>query len=240
MELEKSMGFRSAFNFVPERYPVSSALQRELVHEGFEIGVHGLKHDGKLFLSRTKFQEDAVRINRYLREWGSVGFVSPSMHRNLAWMHDLKIEYDASTFDTDPFEPQPGGVETIFPFTVHGEHGQRGYVELPYTLPQDFTLFVLMKEPDITIWKMKVDWIAENGGMALLITHPDYMAGDQETCQADEYPIGRYREFLDYVRRQYSGQYWHALPRDIARFWRQGALDVDRVNGSRKLEITQC
>jgi peptidoglycan/xylan/chitin deacetylase (PgdA/CDA1 family) len=240
MELEKSMGFRSAFNFVPERYQVATALQRELVQAGFEIGVHGLKHDGKLFLSRTKFQQDAIRINQYLREWGSVGFVSPSMHRNLAWMHDLNIEYDASTFDTDPFEPQPGGVETIFPFTVHGESGRPGYVELPYTLPQDFTLFVLMKEPDIKIWKTKLDWIAENGGMALLITHPDYMAREQDERQTDEYPIERYREFLDYAQRQYAGQYWHALPRDVARFWRQGAFAVDHRDVARKLEITLC
>ena len=30
----------------------------------------------------------------------------------------LNIAYDASTFDTDPFEPQPDGVNTIFPFWV--------------------------------------------------------------------------------------------------------------------------
>jgi hypothetical protein len=48
----------------------------------------------------------------------------------------------------------------------------RGYVELPYTLPQDFTLFTVMREKDIDIWKKKLDWIVEKGGMALLITHP--------------------------------------------------------------------
>jgi hypothetical protein len=48
----------------------------------------------------------------------------------------------------------------------------RGYVELPYPLPQDFTLFTVMREKDIDIWKKKLDWIVEKGGMALLITHP--------------------------------------------------------------------
>ncbi|MFZ5877411.1 MAG: hypothetical protein ACOYXU_13535 [Nitrospirota bacterium] len=240
MDLEKSMGFRSSFNFVPERYPVSSALRRELVAEGFEVGVHGLKHDGKLFLSRATFQEGAIRINRYLKDWGAVGFVSPSMHRNLTWMHDLDIEYDASTFDTDPFEPQPGGVETIFPFTVQGEHGRRGYVELPYTLPQDFTLFVLMKEHDIGIWKKKLDWIVANGGMALLITHPDYMAREQDERRVDEYPIARYRDFLDYARRQYAGQYWQPLPRELARFWRESASEANRAPVAGNLEISPC
>jgi hypothetical protein len=51
----------------------------------------------------------------------------------------------------------------------------RGYVELPYTLPQDFTLFTVMREKDIDIWKKKLDWIVEKGGMALLITHPVYL-----------------------------------------------------------------
>jgi hypothetical protein len=48
-------------------------------------------------------------------------------------------------------------------------------VELPYTLPQDFLLFVLMQEKNIDIWKKKLDWIADQGGMALFIAHPGYM-----------------------------------------------------------------
>ena len=59
------------------------------------------------------------------------------MFHNLDWLHELKIEYDASTFDTDPFEPQPDGVGTIFPFWVTGRQPDEGYVEMAYTLPQD-------------------------------------------------------------------------------------------------------
>ncbi len=75
------------------------------------------------------------------------------MHHNLDWLRDLNVAYDASTFDTDPFEPQPQGAGTIFPFRVAGDGTRPGYVEMPYTLAQDFTLFVLMQEPDIEIWK---------------------------------------------------------------------------------------
>ena len=132
-----------------------AVLRQDLVRNGFEVGVHGLKHDGKLFVSKKAFARQAVRINHYLKAWDSVGFVSPSMHHNLDWMHELNIAYDTSTFDTDPFEPQPDGVGTIFPFAVPGNNGHAGYIELPYTLPQDFTLFVLMKERNIDIWKKK-------------------------------------------------------------------------------------
>ena len=40
-KIEKQMGFRSSYNFVPERYKVSSVLRDYLVENGFEVGVHG-------------------------------------------------------------------------------------------------------------------------------------------------------------------------------------------------------
>lgn len=116
--IEEELGLRSSFNFVPEGYDVSLELIDELKKKGFEVGVHGLTHDNKLYKSEAIFQWHALRINHYLDKWGSVGFRSPSMFHNLEWIHALDIEYDASTFDTDPFEPQPEGVGTIFPFWV--------------------------------------------------------------------------------------------------------------------------
>jgi hypothetical protein len=229
MELEKSLGFRSAFNFVPRRYDVSPEVRNTLTENGFEVGVHGLYHDGKYFESRTGFAKRAVHINRYIREWKAAGFRAPSMLHNLEWFHDLDIQYDASTFDTDPFEPQPDGVRTIFPFFVQNGGPDTGYVELPYTLPQDFLLFVLLKQDGIDIWKEKLKWIAEHGGMALLITHPDYMVFNGRTEHVDEYPSENYRTFLEYVKSTYEGQYWHALPRDVARHvssWRKTRPDT--------------
>jgi hypothetical protein len=219
-KLEMEMGFQSSFGFVPERYVADAELRHFLVGNGFEITVHDLLHDGKLYRSRQVFQERSKRINQYLREWNAVGFRSGSMHSKLDWLHNLDIEYDSSTFDTDPFEPQPDGIATIFPFLVYGNNGQRGYVELPYTIPQDFTLFVLMKEKNINIWKKKLDWIAEKGGMALLTAHPDYMNCRKSKCANEEYPIEFYEEFLDYIKDRYEGQYWNPLPREMARFWK--------------------
>lgn len=220
IKLEEEIGFRSSFNFVPKRYHVSRELCNLLTDRGFEVGVHGLYHDGKYYFSKKIFDERAVEINKYLKEWGSVGFRSPSMLNNLDWIGGLNIEYDASTFDTDPFEPQPIGLRTIFPFYVGVSNG-KGFVELPYTLPQDFTLFVLLKEKNIEIWKKKLDWIVENGGMALLITHPDYMNFYGGKIGTEEYPASNYEEFLKYVKSKYEGQYWHALPKEIARFWKR-------------------
>ena len=141
------------------------------------------------------------------------------MQHNLEWIRDLDIEYDASTFDTDPFEPQSDGVSTIFPFFVTEGEGRKGYVELPYTLPQDFTQFILMRKKNIDIWEEKLDWISYNGGMALVNTHPDYMNFDGGKMGPETYPARYYEEFLEYVKTRYEDTYWHPLPREMARFW---------------------
>jgi len=213
--LEERLGFRSSFNFVPEGYPVSPELRAELKDRGFEVGVHGLVHDGRLFSNRELFLKRASKINRYMKEWGAVGFSSPSMHHKLEWMHEIDMEYDISTFDTDPFEPQPDPARTIFPFWYQQSPSHRGFVEIPYTLAQDFTLFILLKEKNTSIWKQKLDWIAQKGGLALLDTHPDYMALPGKEPSHEEYPADIYEGFLDYTKTQYSGRYWQGLPREI-------------------------
>ncbi len=223
VQLEKRMGFRSAFYFVPERYYTSRQQLLALQQEGFEVGVHGLKHDGKLFKDKATFEERAMKINAYLKEWNVKGFRAPCMFHNLEWLHALDIIYDASTFDIDPFEPQPDSAGTIYPYTVREPLTQHSYVELPYTLPQDCTLFVILREKNINVWKRKLGWIAEKGGMALLITHPDYMRFGGQKCKMDEYPAEFYAELLDYIDLHYKDMYWHALPQEVADFCRPRA-----------------
>lgn len=220
MKMEMKLGVRSSFNFVPERYQVNSEIRSQLSKSGFEVGVHGLNHDGKLFQSKYEFEKRCTKINDYIQKWKVVGFRSPAMHHNLSWIHNLDIEYDASTFDTDPFEPQSDGVGTIFPFNVTNELLKREYVELPYTIPQDFTVFILMKDEGINIWKKKLDWVASKGGMVLLNSHPDYMCFNKSKPGMEEYPVEYYFNFIKYIKKKYSGQYWHVLPREMARFWK--------------------
>ena len=236
MQLELELGFRSSFNFIPEgSYSVPQRLREELACNGFEVGIHDLRHDGRLFASRREFDRSTPRINHYLKDWGAVGFRSGFMFHNLEWLHALNIDYDMSTFDTDPFEPQPEGRHTIFPFWVAAPAthaaSSGGYVELPYTLPQDSTLFLLLQERSIDLWKQKVDWIAQNGGMILLNTHPDYMRLKGEGGN-HSYPIEFYQEVLTYVRSKYAESYWHALPREAANFVRQSQQLKDNADGS--------
>jgi hypothetical protein len=210
-DLEESLGFRSSFNFVPERYPLDLELMQELRERDFEIGVHGLKHDGKLFRSRETFMQRVGRINDYLNEFQAVGFRAPLMHRNPDWMQALEIEYDLSFFDTDPYEPMPGGCMSIWPFRIGH------FIELPYTLVQDSTLRMVLNEDTPRLWLEKLDFLEHYRGMALVNTHPDYLK--------EPVLLKIYTDFLKTVKEKRA--YWHALPREVARWWRlrSGAPD---------------
>ena len=147
------------------------------------------------------------------------------MHHNLSWLHALNITHSISTFDTDPFEPQQNPVRTLFPFLVSNGQNKDGFVELPYTLPQDHLLFVILKEKNIDIWKRKLDWIAEKGGMVLLNTHSDYMNFNGDKPGNEEYTIDHYIELLSYVKTAYSGHYWNATPFEVATYWKRHMVD---------------
>ncbi len=233
LELTRKYGFRASFNLVPKGgYRVDRQLLDLLDRSGFEIGAHGLEHDGKLYRSRRKFMAKAAQIHEVLQKWGACGFRSPLMQHRLGWIHKIGCEYDTSTFDVDPFEPQPDGVSTVFPFWVPGEDGA-GFVELPYTLVQDFTLFKILREPNIDVWKKKLDWIAERRGMALINTHPDYMCFEGRPAR-DEFPIAHYVEFLRYAREKYGDICWHALPREVSRYYLD-SLPPDARNTRRRV-----
>ncbi len=135
IELEEKYGFKSSWNIVPYKYKIDDGILKLIRNAGHEIGIHGYNHDGKLYYSEKIFNERVQYINKALKKYGAVGFRSPMVHRNLKWLQKLDIEYDASCFDYDPFQPFPGGTGSIWPF-IAGK-----FVELPYTLPQDHTLF---------------------------------------------------------------------------------------------------
>lgn len=203
-DLEERYGLRSSFNFVPERYPLDQKLIAELRERGFEVGIHGLKHDGKLFNSKAQFMRRAERINNYLKNFDAVGFRAPLTHRHPEWMQALEIEYDSSFFDTDPFEPIPGGTMSIWPFQLGH------FIELPYTLVQDYTLTAVLGETTPEIWLNKLEFLEKHFGMALLNTHPDYLKVPSN--------LKVYSDFLESVHARET--YWHALPREIAAWWR--------------------
>ena len=120
-------------------------------------------------------------------------------------MQKLEIEYDLSFFDTDPFEPIPGGSMSIWPYYIGH------FIELPYTLVQDYTLAEVLGETTPDLWLHKVDFIEKYHGMALLNSHPDYLRNPSSWAV--------YTDFL--LEMKARDNYWHALPREVATWWRR-------------------
>jgi len=203
--LEEERGYRSSWNFVPRRYGVEDARVEQLTDRGFEVGIHGLYHDGRDLESIEMIRERLPAIREYADRWGASGFRSPATQRQWEWMGMLGFDYDTSFPDTDPYEPIPGGSCSWLPFFIDD------LVELPITLPQDHTLFVILRRAGASTWIDKARQLRERGGMALMITHPDYLT-DRSIEQA-------YVSFLEEFQGDAAA--WMALPRDVAGWWRR-------------------
>jgi peptidoglycan/xylan/chitin deacetylase (PgdA/CDA1 family) len=217
LEMELEAGYRSSWNFVPQnRYEVEDDLVRELREAGFEIGVHGLRHDGRDLASRATLLRRLPAIRSYAERWQSVGFRSPATLRSAELMPMLGFGYDSSYSDTAPFEPQPGGCCTWLPYMLDE------LVELPITLPQDHTLFEILGHRDEKLWLEKARYLRDRGGMALLITHPDYF--DNPSL------LESYRRFLEAFASDSSA--WKALPGEVSDWWRRRSeSSVQEVEG---------
>jgi hypothetical protein len=59
--------------------------------------------------------------------------------------------------------------------------------------------------------------------MALLNVHPDYVDFSAVKASEDQFEVKHYAEFLSWVKHNHSGDYWHALPKDVADLWRNRA-----------------
>jgi hypothetical protein len=204
----------SAWNFVPKRYDTPSAVRAQLVREGCEIGIHGLYHDGHDVESEAALMARLPEIHAYARSWGVTGFRAPSMQRSWSAMRGLGFDHDSSFPDTDPFQPCRGGCCTWWPM-INGP-----VVELPLTLPQDHTLFVILQRTGASTWIDKTRLLRHRGGLAQLLVHPDYI-GVPGILDA-------YEAYLDAFAHDKTA--WHALPSQVSAWWRARAAS-DIVDG---------
>jgi hypothetical protein len=216
--IDQATGVPSSWNFVPERYGVAPGLVDALWEDGFEVGVHGLRHDGRDLESGRLLAERLPAIRSWADAWRARGFRSPATQRDWELMPKLGFDYDTSYSDTDPYEPQPGGCLSWWPYPIGDT------IELPITLPQDHTLFVILQQPDERIWMQKSEAIRARDGMALLLAHPDYMLRPEE--------LARYERFLRRVGS--DGEAWRPRAMDVAEWWRRRMASTpvrDRAGG---------
>ena len=209
IDVDDASNIKTAFQLVPqERYEVPRALLDGIRERQCEVNVHGLNHDGNVFRDRKTFLKHVRLINRYVQDYGAQGFRSACMYRNADWYEDLNISYDMSVPNVAHLEPQRGGCCTVFPYFI----GR--ILELPLTTVQDYSLFHILGDYSIDLWKRQIDLVMEKHGMLSFITHPDYLV--------DERALSVYKALLAYLSQLRSEQnVWIARPGDVNRWWRE-------------------
>jgi hypothetical protein len=208
MDMDESAGIRSSFQIVPEqRYPVPPSLLAVMRSRGFEINVHDLNHDGRLFADQAEFRCRAEKINQYARQFGSKGFRAGIMYRNQDWFEAFDFEYDMSVPNVGHLEAQFGGCCTVMPYFVGN------IVELPLTTTQDYSLFTVLREYSIDLWKTEIELIRKQHGLMSFCCHPDYLV-EPRARQV-------YEQLLSFIRHLGTDEnVWLALPREVNDWWR--------------------
>jgi hypothetical protein len=208
MDLDSRVGIKASFQFVPEgRYQVSGQVLERVRSRGFEVNVHDLNHDGKLYNSREEFLRRAEKINRYVKEYDAKGFRSAVLYRNVSWYDAFRFSYDMSVPNVAHLDPQRGGCCTITPYFI-GD-----IVELPLTTIQDYSLFHILNDYSLDVWKTQADFIIQNHGLLSFNIHPDYLA----TASARS----TYTALLDHLGSlRADNRTYFARPGEVDRWWR--------------------
>src|SRR5258708_24371320 len=104
-------------------------------------------------------------------------------------------------------DPERGGCCRVMAFFI-GD-----VLELPVTTTQDYTLFHVLNERSIGLWKSQVDLILKKNGLMSFIVHPDYIM-EPETLSV-------YKSLLVHLRNlRERTPIWDALPSEINAWWR--------------------
>jgi len=208
MDVDDEHGLKASFQIVPEgRYPVSKSVFDAIRRRGFEANLHDLNHDGRLFRDREMFLERSARINQYAKEYQTEGFRSAILYRNPEWIDTLEFQYDMSSPATAHLDAQQGGCCSVLPFYLGS------ILELPLTTTQDYSLFHIMNDYSIDLWKRQIQAIRQHHGLVSFIIHPDYV---QEAKGHDTY-----RALLAHLGDlQTAGDIWFARPSEVNAWWR--------------------
>lgn len=209
MDIDESFSFRSSFQVVPEsRYPVPRSYLEQINRRGFEVNVHDLTHDGRLYAEHEEFLRRAKKINGFARDFNAAGFRSGILYRNADWYDAFDFDYDMSIPNVGHLDPQRGGCCTVLPYFIGN------LVELPLTCTQDYTLFHMLRDYSTRIWEQQISLIRANHGLISILVHPDYVI-EGKAQQS-------YRELLSYIAGlRDTTPMWTPLPRDVATWWRQ-------------------
>ena len=121
-------------------------------------------------------------------------------------------------------EAQRGGCCTVFPYFIGN------LLELPLTTTQDYSLFHILRDYRLDLWKLQAAGVTARHGLLSFIIHPDYLleAKAQNTYQG-------LLEFLCQCRTE--RRMWITAPKELDSWWRlRSRLNLVERHGAWRIE----
>jgi peptidoglycan/xylan/chitin deacetylase (PgdA/CDA1 family) len=210
--LEAGLGFTSTWFVVGRGYPLDHPQLDRLREEGHEIGLHGDRHDNRIaYLAEPRIRARLETCRGVVERQRMAGFRSPSLLSSPPLRKVLAetFQYVSDTPDTekDSLIGPRRGCSTCFPFR------RDGLLEIPITLPMEDKLLSAGLDEDavLRVWRRKLEWVREVGGLAQLVTHAEPHLFDR--CAR------AYREILGEVAVDPAA--YCANLGEIARWWKE-------------------
>ncbi len=151
IDLDDSHGFKAAYQVIPtSRYKFTEDYAVRIRARGCEFNIHDLNHDGLLYAEYSEFLRRAEAINGFGRRYHSQGFRAGAMYRKQEWYDHFEFAYDMSVPNVAHLEAVRGGCCTVMPYFV----GK--ILELPLTTAQDYSLFHILNNYSIELWKRQL------------------------------------------------------------------------------------
>jgi hypothetical protein len=208
---------QSLFQSFPRALCSFARFLQTIRDRGFDFGIHGgTTTDGCLITegSPSGQQSTAMRLST------PPGFRAGLLYRKPEWYDSLNFSFDMSIPNVAHLDPQRGGCCTVMPYFIGN------ILELPVTTAQDYTLFHLLNDRSIELWKTQIELILEKNGLASFIVHPDYII-DRETRLV-------YTNLLDHLRSLGERKpIWFGLPAEVDSWWRsRSKMSIEKTGNS--------
>jgi peptidoglycan/xylan/chitin deacetylase (PgdA/CDA1 family) len=201
---------KATWFFVPRsvQYCLDDQSIIELTDQGHEVGMHGLTHSGNLALGNpNKLTAQLKRGKQILESIGPsvISFRSPWTLRSPALLSSLAsagFKVDSSYPDVDTLGMTSGqpGVSYNRPYWPHniendGSINRLHILEAPIASPQDVQLVEDLGVDGrnlLDVWKYKVEFCKDFGGVFIHHTHPIHLVRSLEY----------YREFIRFLKHE--------------------------------------
>lgn len=139
-------------------------------------------------------------------------------------MQALDFSYDMSFPNVAHVDAQRGGGCTVMPYFI----GK--LLELPLTTTQDYSLFHILRDYSLTLWKRQMELILGRHGLVNFNIHPDYVIEARARAT--------YAALLAYLAElRAERNLWIAGPGEVARWWRaRQQMNLVAENGRWRIE----